>query len=260
VREKLSRADAWWEDPDPASGDRRYRQMYSSPTNLAKAAVIEKLLSAYNWRGQRVLEYGCGGGQFTLWMAAQGAEVWAVDRNPHALAILGHAAARENLGERVHLCQGDAESLKIEGRFDFVFAKDLLEHLVEDQAFLERVALQLRPGGHIFLATQNDHSLNYWTEGFFQRHIRGQAEWMGWNREHLRFYNARTLTEKLRRAGFSPERWGASYLVPWRFLTRRLTGKLRPWSGWQWLDRTLGTHGPWSRWGWSILVIGRRSE
>lgn len=256
----VSRADAWWEDPDPASGYQRYLQMYSSPTNLAKAAVTEKLLSAYDWRGKRVLEYGCGGGQFTLWMAARGAEVWAVDRNARALAILEHAATGAQLTKRIHLCEGNAESVAVEGTFDFVFAKDLLEHLIEDQAFLDRVAAQTRPGGHIFLATQNNHSLNYWTEGIFQRYFRGQREWMGWNREHLRFYNAGSLTSKMERAGFSPERWGSSYLFPWRFLTRRLTGKARPWFGWQWIDRTFGTLRPWNRLGWSILVIGRRSR
>lgn len=259
MNEAASRADAWWSDEDPASGYQRYLQMYSSPTNLAKAALIERLLADYDWAGKRVLEYGCGGGQFTIWMATRGAEVWAVDRNARALAILGHAAECAQLGDRIHLCEGNAESIELEGDFDFIFAKDLLEHLTEDQAFLHRLAAQTRPGGQIFLATQNNHSLNYWTEGVFQRCWRGRDDWMGWNREHLRFYNAGTLTVKMESAGFSPEKWGSSYLLPWRFLTRRLTGKARPWSGWQWVDRIFGTRCPWNRLGWSILVIGRKS-
>ena len=254
-----SRTDAWWEDQDPASGHQRYLQMYSSPTNRSKAAVIERLLSRYQWRGLRVLEYGCGGGQFTLWMAEHGAEVWAVDRNARALAILDHAAREASLEDRIHLCEGNAEDLDMEGEFDFVFAKDILEHLHEDQAFLQRVAGQTRVGGRLFLATQNDRSLNYWTEGFFHRRLRGRRDWCGWNREHLRFYNADTLGSKMRSAGFVPESWGGSYLVPWRFLSRRLTGRVRPWSGWQRLDRTLGTLWPWNRLGWSILVVGRRT-
>ncbi len=256
----VSREDAWWEDEDPASGHRRYLQMYASPTNRSKAAVIEKLLSEYPWQDVRVLEYGCGGGEFTLWMARRGAEVWAVDRNVHALAILSHASREAGLQDRIHPCEGHAEDLEIDGEFDFVFAKDLLEHLSADQAFLDRVASQTRPGGHLFLATQNDRSLNYWTEGLFQRRILGRRDWRGWNREHLRFYNAALLTVKMKRSGFSPERWGSSYLIPWRFLTRRLTGRARTWAGWQWLDRCLGTLWPWNRMGWSILVVGRRSR
>jgi 2-polyprenyl-6-hydroxyphenyl methylase/3-demethylubiquinone-9 3-methyltransferase len=251
--------DGWWQDDDPASAYRKYQRMHSSVTNRSKAAITENLLSNYDWTGKRVLEYGCGGGHFTIWMAKQGADVWAVERNPKAVALVNYAAEKEGVAERVHVIEGNAEVEGVPGDYDFIFAKDLIEHLDDDGPFLERISEQLRPGGHVFLATQNDRCLNYWIEGNFEKYVRGDKEWMGWDRTHYRFYNPRSLKEKLNRVGIDPERWGSSYLVPWRFLTKRLTGKPRPWEAWLSLDRALGTKAPFSKLGWSIMVIGRKA-
>jgi hypothetical protein len=46
---------------------------------------------------------------------------------------------------------------------------------------------------------------------------------------------------------------------PWRFVSRRLTGKARPWTLWEKLDRALGTTSPFARWGWSIMVMGKKA-
>ncbi len=250
--------DGWWQDPNPASAFEKYARMHRSVTNRAKNAITERLLSRFPWEGRHVLEYGCGGGYFTMWMARRGATVHAVEHNPNAIAIVRYAAEREGLAERIRLVEGDAASDETHGPFDFVFAKDLIEHLEDDGAFFRRLGEQLRPGGGVYLATQNDHSLNYLVEGTWERWIRGNRDWCGWDRTHHRFYNARVLGRRLREVGIEPELWGSSYLFPWRFLTRRLTGKARPWEGWFRIDRALGTVWPISRWGWSIMVVGRK--
>lgn len=256
----IEHPDGWWQDSDPASAYAKYARMHSSVTNRAKNAITERLLGAYEWRGKTVLEYGCGGGYFTIWMAKRGATVHAVEVNPKAIAIVNYAAQREGVADRVIVSQGNAENETVEGQYDFIFAKDLIEHLDDDGPFFQRLGQQLRPGGCTYLATQNDHCLNYLIEGSWERFVRGNRNWFGWDRTHRRFYNARLLSERLRKVGIEPERWGSSYLVPWRFLTRRLTGRARPWRGWAAIDEALGTLGPIARWGWSIMVIGRKGS
>jgi 2-polyprenyl-6-hydroxyphenyl methylase / 3-demethylubiquinone-9 3-methyltransferase len=251
--------DGWWQDGDPASAYAKYARMHSSITNRAKNTITERLLSAYPWQGRSVLEYGCGGGYFTIWMAKRGATVHAIEMNPKAIAIVRYAAEREGVAERVRVTQGDAESDTVDGQYDFIFAKDLIEHLDDDRPFFRRLGEQLRPGGATYLATQNDHCLNYLIEGAWERWVRGNRAWVGWDRTHRRFYNAGLLSTRLREVGIEPERWGSSYLVPWRFLTKRLTGKARPWRGWSAIDHALGTAGPIARWGWSIMVVGRKA-
>ena len=140
-----------------------------------------------------MLEYGCGGGYFTIWMAKRGAHVTAIERNPNAIRGVNFYAAKEGVADRVRVVEGDAEQDTIAGQYDFIFAKDLVEHLEDDSPFFRRLGTQLRRGGRTYLATQNDHSLNYLLEGSYERLYRGNAQWYGWDRTHRRFYNAPRL-------------------------------------------------------------------
>jgi 2-polyprenyl-6-hydroxyphenyl methylase/3-demethylubiquinone-9 3-methyltransferase len=255
--ENGSRTD-WWREPDAAEAHRKYLRMHASDTNRSKLAITERLLSSYDWRGRTVLEYGCGGGYFTVWMARRGAEVHAIEANPCAIGAVEFYARQEGVADRVHVVRGNAEIDTVDGQYDFIFAKDLIEHLEDDGPFFRRLAAQLKPGGHTYLATQNDHSLNFLFEGTYERLYRGNRRWYGWDRTHHRFYNAPALERRLRAVGITPERWGSSYLVPWRFVTKRLLGRPRPWAGWAAVDRRLGTMVPFARWGWSIMVVARR--
>ena len=251
---------SWWTEPDPRQAHLKYLRMHSSPTNRSKIAITERLLNTIDFAGKSVLEYGCGGGYFTVWMAKRGASVTAIEVNPKAVGAVNYYAAQEGVAERVRVVEGDAERVTGTGTYDFVFAKDVVEHLDDDGPFFRRIADQLNPGGSTYIATQNDHSLNYVIEGAYERLYRGNTGWYGWDRTHRRFYNAPMLARQLRAVGIVPEYWGSSYLVPWRFVTRRLTGKVRPWSGWARLDQMLGTLPPFAKLGWAIMVIGRKES
>jgi len=247
---------SWWDDNDPESAHRKYLHMHSSETNRYNIAIAEHLLAQYDWPGKSVLEYGCGGGYFTVWMAKRGAMVKAIEMNPNAIGAVEFYAREQGVADRVHAVCENAERYTVEGQYDFIFAKDLIEHLEDDRPFFHRLGQQLRPRGRVYIATQNNHSLNYLLESTYERTYRGNKSWCGWDTAHRRFYNAPMLAQRLREAGIVPERWGSSYLFPWRFVTKRVTGRLRPWSGWARLDQALGTVSPFARWGWSIMVIG----
>jgi 2-polyprenyl-6-hydroxyphenyl methylase/3-demethylubiquinone-9 3-methyltransferase len=253
-----AREPRWWEDPDPARAHRKYLAMHASDTNRSKLALTERLLATCDWAGASVLEYGCGGGYFTVWMAKRGATVTAIEMNPNCIGAVAYYAAQEGVADRVRVVRGNAERDTVDGTYDFIFAKDLIEHLDDDGPFFQRLGAQLRPGGRTYLATQNDHSLNYVLEGTYERRYRGNRGWYGWDRTHRRFYNAPLLAARMRAVGIEPERWASSYLVPWRFLSRRLTGRPRPWRGWTQLDQALGAVAPFARLGWSIMVLGRK--
>src|SRR5262245_58630099 len=117
----------WWEEPDPKSAHLKYMKMHSSATNRSKLAITERLMGRFDWDGKAVLEYGCGGGYFTVWMAKQGACVTAIEMSPCAIGAVQYYAAKEGVADRVRVVAGDAERETVDGQYDFIFAKDLVE-------------------------------------------------------------------------------------------------------------------------------------
>ncbi len=97
--------------------------------------------------GKRVLELGCGSGEYTVLLARRGAVVTAIDLAHQALAVTRRRAERNRVAGRVRVARMAAEALALPDRsFDWVVGFGLLHH-----AQVERVAQEsrrlLRPGG-----------------------------------------------------------------------------------------------------------------
>ncbi len=73
--------------------------------------VVRLLRAAAEWRGQRVLEIGCGSGRLTRRLARLGAVIEAIDPNPDSI----RAARRQwprSLAKAVRFHVGEAEHLR----------------------------------------------------------------------------------------------------------------------------------------------------
>lgn len=119
----------------------------SRPPNAHLVAEVAKL------RPGRALDAGCGHGAESLWLAARGWTVTAVDFSPSALAhgrSLAEALGPEVAG-RVTWVEGDLGSwAPPPGRFDLVVC--LYVHVAGSvQELVRRLASGLAPGGTLLL-------------------------------------------------------------------------------------------------------------
>jgi predicted nicotinamide N-methyase len=93
------------------------------PSGIALAAH----LAAYDLRGTRVLEIGCGLGLPSLVAARLGADVVATDWSPDAIALLERNASRNGLRvTAVPADWRDTDAIGSLGPFDLVVAADVL--------------------------------------------------------------------------------------------------------------------------------------
>ena len=206
------------------------------------------------------MEIGCGAGVWTQRLAAAGADITALDLLPH---LVEAATARINesaLGERCRFLCGDLEHVVPENeQFDFVFLKDVIEHVREDRALISQITKRLAPDGLLFVATQNALSLNFALECFWERIIKRNRHWMGWDETHVRFYTPRRLRQLLSENGLSVCHRNAAYFLPYRWFTFRMR---RP--AWEprWChiaDRC--SDDAWlASFGWSIHVLAARGR
>jgi release factor glutamine methyltransferase len=115
--------------------------------------------------GERVLDMGTGSGVNAILAARQGADVVAVDVNPHAVAAARANAERNGVADRVAVAQSDLFAA-VEGRFDLVIfdppfrwmkPRDWAEASITDEdyraltAFFARVREHLVDGGRVLV-------------------------------------------------------------------------------------------------------------
>ena len=101
-------------------------------------------------RGGRVLDIGCGEGGTSEWLKGIGV----------AGSVLGvekvHKAAEEARRRLDEVIEGDAERVGFgDRRFDLVLCLDVLEHMVDPWAFVERIGNHLAPGGVLIASIPN---------------------------------------------------------------------------------------------------------
>ena len=157
-----------------------------------------------------------------------------------ARSILGLDILESEVGELrrrgYDVVSGDATTICLDRRFDFVVAGEIIEHVDAPGAFVANMARHLNQDGRLVLTTPNPFFALHFLESIFTSPDKR------WNPEHVGWYCPFTLGNLLRRNGLEVE---ACY-----YFTR--SRKLR------WVMRTL--HIPcYGFLASTILVIARRT-
>jgi SAM-dependent methyltransferase/uncharacterized protein YbaR (Trm112 family) len=96
-----------------------------------------------SFRGERVLDAGCGIGRHAYYAARYGAEVWAVD-----ISDAVEVAARNTRGTGVRIVQADLNHLPFrEESFDLVYSMGVLHHLDDPERAFRYLLRFVKPGG-----------------------------------------------------------------------------------------------------------------
>ena len=248
-------ADHWIRSDDTEAALRAYMDQQSKAYSRVKNDFVRELLG--DLAGKRFLDFGCGGGMFTVHAAKSGASmILGVDAEPSVLETARLFAAKEDVDQLCRFVSSANFPRFAPGTlFDVILIKDVLEHVEHDDELLRTARRFTAPGGRIVLSTQNSLSMNYLIEGAYQRLILGNDQWMGWDSTHLRFYTTFSLDRNLRQAGFTPIAWRSVYLIPYKLPalpgSKKEFLRIDPLS---YVDRALGGVYPFNRLGWNIIV------
>jgi 2-polyprenyl-3-methyl-5-hydroxy-6-metoxy-1,4-benzoquinol methylase len=157
--------------------------------------------------GKDVLDVGCGGGINAAVFARFARRSVGVDASASAIAY-----ARSQ-GSRAEYLQVDCCSEQHIGAFDFVYAADVIEHLVNLDAFLQFLARNTAPRGCVYIATPDFAS---------PRRPRDVTHWDVLTPPyHVQFFNERNLTLAFARHGFQCVRRYRSTKLGLNILFRR---------------------------------------
>jgi 2-polyprenyl-3-methyl-5-hydroxy-6-metoxy-1,4-benzoquinol methylase len=125
------------------------REKVVGDVSLRQQEVLLGWLKGLGRKDLKIIDFGCGAG----WLCQQLQEfgtVTGVDLADDALA-----RARERM-PAVTFIAGDIMTLDLGVEtFDVVVTLEVLSHIADQEAFVERLSRLLRPGGLLILATQN---------------------------------------------------------------------------------------------------------
>lgn len=101
--------------------------------------------------GQRIMDAGCGIGNFTAVLASEVAYTLAVDLSPRNIAVLRERFCTTPTVEVAQLdLEHDITALQHK-RLDTIVCLDVLEHLEDDIAMLRSFRAVLQAGGHLLV-------------------------------------------------------------------------------------------------------------
>ncbi|MGC2813134.1 MAG: bifunctional 2-polyprenyl-6-hydroxyphenol methylase/3-demethylubiquinol 3-O-methyltransferase UbiG [Bradyrhizobium sp.] len=149
---KLS--DEWW-DPNgkmaPLHKINPLRLSYIRDAACRKFQRSAKSLSCLS--GLRILDIGCGAGLLCEPLTRLGAQVIGVDPSATNIATAKAHADKGHLS--IDYRCTTVEEMDARERFDIVLAMEVIEHVSDVGAFLNRCATMLKPGGLMVVSTLN---------------------------------------------------------------------------------------------------------
>jgi ubiquinone biosynthesis O-methyltransferase len=107
-----------------------------------------------DWRGQAVLDLGCGGGFMAEALSKRGARVTGIDPSEGAIAAARRHAEANDLEIDYLVASGESLPFANDG-FDIVVCVDVLEHVEDLKRVLFEVRRVLRPNGVFLFDTIN---------------------------------------------------------------------------------------------------------
>lgn len=184
-------------------------------------------------RGQKLLDIGCGRGEFLRGFMACGVEGYGVDRS--------RAAERYCPGAELRTSDLEKDGIPYpDDFFDVVYSKSVIEHFHEPDKLVAEMFRVLKPGG-LALTLCPDWEFCY--RIYFEDYTHRTPFMDSSMRAILAIHGfANIQVERFRQL---PVLWGSgAWLLPFAELTRWLT------------PRSLGAHSKWVRFSKEIMLLG----
>lgn len=128
-------------------GERKhYTHFVTKGTTSSEA---NEILKEINWKGKKVLDVGCGTGNFALKAAKKGANVLGIDFAEEAINIAKKTRKHKNLQFK------KLNAAEITEKYDIIVSIGTLEHMDEPFSTLKILKKHLKPRGKIIVTTPN---------------------------------------------------------------------------------------------------------
>ncbi|XP_046644394.1 ubiquinone biosynthesis O-methyltransferase, mitochondrial-like isoform X1 [Daphnia pulicaria] len=153
-------ASEWWDVNGPLKAIHSLNKLrtpfFEQGIRSRQKSTVANARQAFPLAGFKVLDVGCGAGILTESLGRLGAEVTGIDPSEENIEVAHRHAKKINLKnvayeaktiEHFQTCNSTL--------FDAVIASEVVEHVDNPELFIEKCSESLKPGGSLFITTQN---------------------------------------------------------------------------------------------------------
>jgi ubiquinone/menaquinone biosynthesis C-methylase UbiE len=185
--------------------------------------LISTVLKAIPPQSKKILDIGCGYGNMTKFLEEKGDLIVGID--------LGGVFYLPYVSEKLSFLKSDALHIPFHDEtFDCLISLDVIEHLQDDQGFVNEIKRVLKPNGLAIVETPNRRRLSAEIIGFFKRNSRkfpksyGHDPLLG-DILHIREYTKPELKKLFEISNFSE----VNVSGHWLGITSPEIGMQKPW-------------------------------
>ena len=106
-------------------------------------------------KAETVLDLGCSEGSYALNIAKEGYNVTGVNLFTNSIKIANERAVQLELADRARFIQSDIMEFESEKKFDAVLLFEVIEHVPDPKALVEKMVSLIEPDGVCYISTPN---------------------------------------------------------------------------------------------------------
>ena len=154
--------------PSPSKKDKIAFASHRMKLRLRSCGITED-----DYVNKEVLDAGCGTGEYSCWLASNGARVHGIDLSDGSLSEARNFAKEMNISAVYFEKRSVLDTQFEDNRFNFVYCTGVLHHTADPFGGLKELTRIVRPGGKILVSFYNSY-------GFLPRELRRQiAKYLG---------------------------------------------------------------------------------
>mgnify|MGYP003981486421 FL=1 len=135
----------WWEDYCYKKGRR--------PDRGHRTRKTFDVMNLENLRGKTILDIGCGNGQYSVFFALLGADVYGFDISAVGIEVANKIAKENDVADRCNFSVQNASHIDYSNEFfDIVFMHEVLHHTIKYPNVKDEILRVLKIGGIVVCA------------------------------------------------------------------------------------------------------------
>ena len=153
----------WWQDYCYKKGRRKDRGH--------KAKRLFELMDLNQLKGKKILDVGCGNGQYSVFFALLGAEAYGFDISPVGVQVARKMAEANGVSQHCHFSVQNASHMDFPDEFfDIVLYYEVLHHAIKYPNIKEETYRVVKNGGKVFCVEGLEGNIFFKIGRFFTMH------------------------------------------------------------------------------------------